>query len=298
MAKILVVDDNDTFLEIMSDVLTEHGHQVVTAREGSEALSMVRDQAFDAILLDLLLPHMTGFDVIKEMRGMENTKKTPILAVSGVFRQDAQIQYLREVGANGFVSKDQTPKEIAARVDRLFQNVSSDEEALAEAKANLPGYRRTVEKKPAGFSAMPLFKDLREDQIQKIVSVSKRTKFTAGEVIIREGEQGDKFYGIITGTVVVEKGEDQAVLARLEAGEEFGELALVDREVRVATCRAETEVEALEIERNSFEAAVREDPDLERKVLRSLLLILARRLRDTDTSLTFSRTLLEKSMES
>jgi len=298
MAKILVVDDNDTFLEIMNDVLTEHGHQVVTAKEGSEALSIVRDQTFDAILLDLLLPRMTGFDVVREMRGMENTEKTPILAVSGVFRQDAQIQYLREVGANGFVSKDQTPKEIAARVDRLFQNAPTDEDALAEVKANLPGYRSSVEKKPAGFASMPLFKDLREDQVQKIVSVSKRKKFPAGEVIIREGEQGDMFYGIISGTVVVEKGDDQAVLARLETGEEFGELALVDRELRVATCRAETDVEALEIERNAFEDAVRDDPDLERKVLRSLLLILAKRLRDTDTSLTFSRTLLEKSMES
>ncbi len=297
MAKILVVDDNDTFLELMKDVLSEHGYEVVTAKEGSEALSKVREDKFDAILLDLLLPRMTGFDVIKELRGMEETQDVPILAVSGVFRQDAQIQYLREVGATGFISKDQTPQEIAARLNRLFAQLSADESEPSDAKANLPGLRMPASDKAVEYASMPLFKDLTEDQIKKIVSVSKRIKFAPGRIIIKEGDRGDKFYGIISGTVSVEKGSEQAVLARLGAGEEFGELALVDREVRVATCRAETEVEALEIERREFEDAIRQDPDLERKVLRSLLAILAKRLRETDTSLTFSRTLLDKSLE-
>ncbi|MFO8057254.1 MAG: response regulator [bacterium] len=297
MRRILVIDDNDTFLEIMKDTLGKCGYEVITAGDGPEALSLVREQSFDAILLDLLLPRMTGFDVLQEMRSMEGTSQTPILAVSGVFRQDSQIQYLREVGATGFVSKEQTPKEIADRVDRLFQPLSSDDSELAAAKADLPGLRRASFEDRGSVDSMPLFLGLAEDQIEKIVSESKRRKFPAGEVIIREGEQGDHFYGILSGTVVVEKGADQAVLARLGPGEEFGELALVDREVRVATCRAETEVEALEIERTEFEKVLEDDPELERKLLRSLLAILARRLRQTDTSLTFSRTLLDKTLE-
>jgi CRP-like cAMP-binding protein len=68
----------------------------------------------------------------------------------------------------------------------------------------------------------------------------------------------------------------------------------VDRDLRSATCVADTEVEALELARADFEAALAADPELERKCLRALLKILTARLRDTDSSLTFSRSLLDR----
>jgi CheY-like chemotaxis protein len=292
--KVLIIDDADTFREIMGDILTDRGVDVTMARDGVEGLEKIRAQHFDLVLLDLLIPKMTGFDVLKEIRKDKPSALLPVLAVSGVYKKDEHVASLKDLGADGYISKSLTPEEIADRAMRVLTETSP---AAGEAQAALQAAARAPAARDAAIARMQLFLELGRPHRDRLVEISRPVSFTKGQVIIREGEAGDKFYGLIAGKVRVEKsapGGETVVIANLGPGAGFGEIALVDRDVRSATCVADTEVEALELSRADFEAALAADPELERKCLRALLRILTARLRDTDSSLTFSRSLLDR----
>jgi DNA-binding response OmpR family regulator len=302
-----MIDDDELFRNIMTDALTERGFEVVGVRDGIEGIDKIQSEPFKLVLLDLLLPKMTGFDVLKEIRKDKSGPALPILAVSGVYRTEEHIAALREFGANGFISKDASPAQIADRVIRTLEVTQAEKAATTdEVKESAAPAAQKEAAEPAAldpaqaFEKIQVFKELDQGERVEILKISKKVKFQRGQVIIREGEEGDEFYGIISGTVRVEKKEvsgDSTVLARLGPGTGFGELALVDQDKRSATCIAESEVEALAISRGEFEKALAKDPDLERKCLRALLGLMSQRLRETDTSLTFSRSLLDRMIE-
>jgi len=289
----MLIDDAEVFREIMSELLEEKGCRVTVAGDGVQALEELRDNDFDLILLDLLLPRMTGFDLLKEIRKIERARTVPVLAVSGVYGKEEHLQSLKELGAAGFVSKEQSPELIAERILRTMEAGTSTVPA-APVPAKAPAPEKTT---PEILKSMRMFRELVEPELQKIAAISRQRTFKPGQTIIKEGEEGDLFFGIISGTVLVEKkevGGGQTVIARLGPGDEFGELALVDRDRRSATCTAEEEVKALEIKRAEFEQLLSLNPELERKCLKALIAILTERLRDTDASLAFARTLLSR----
>jgi CheY-like chemotaxis protein len=302
-----MIDDDELFRNIMTETLTERGFEVVSVRDGIEGIGKIQAEPFELVLLDLLLPKMTGFDVLKEIRKEKSGPELPVLAVSGVYRKEEHIAALREFGANGFISKDATPLQIADRVVRTLEAARPGKAATAD-KVQEPAAPAAPKEapKPAAldpaqaFEKIQVFKELDQGERVEILKISKKVKFQKGQVIIREGEEGNEFYGIISGAVRVEKKEvsgDSTVLARLGPGTGFGELALVDQDRRSATCIAESEVEALAISRDDFEKALAKDSELERKCLRALLRLMSQRLRETDTSLTFSRSLLDRMIE-
>ena len=144
------------------------------------------------------------------------------------------------------------------------------------------------------------FQDLPDGQIRKIQRVCHQIEYAPGQIIFEEGSQADRFYIVAQGAVEVWKDyrlPEKDLLAVHERGHLFGEMALIDQDRRSATCVAATDVEALEISRDHFEKALSTDPELERKCLRAMLKLMAERLRDTDASLTFSRSLLDKMIE-
>ncbi len=287
--RVLVIDDAEVFQEIMKEALSDKGLEVASASDGMEALDALARDNFDLVLLDLLLPRMTGFDLLREIKKAEKTAALPVLAVSGVYGKDEHIHSLRELGAAGFVSKGLSPEEIANRVERTIQIKG---QARKEAPVEKPKPKAAGEDPLAG---MQLFRYLDKADREKMMKISRRQSFAPGQVIIKEGEEGDKFYGILSGRVLVEKKDlsgNPAIIARLGPGDGFGELALIDNEKRSATCSAEAQVEALEISRKEFKALLQSDKEMERKCLRGMVLLLAGRLRSTDTSLTFSRSLL------
>ena len=93
-----------------------------------------------------------------------------------------------------------------------------------------------------------------------------------GEAIVREGEFGDSMYVIQAGRVEVVRGEagKEVRLAVLDEGEFFGEMAIVEREVRSATVRALGEVRALTIDKRTFLRRIHEDPSLAYRILQKL----------------------------
>ncbi len=81
--KLLVVDDDKDIVEMLQQKLTREGYDVVVAFDGEEALVKVREDNPDVILLDLMLPKLNGFEVLKEIREKHKDKWRPVIILSG-----------------------------------------------------------------------------------------------------------------------------------------------------------------------------------------------------------------------
>jgi two-component system response regulator VicR len=116
--KILVADDTRFFCAVLEDLLASEGYDVICAHDGLEALKKVKAElpGLDLLILDLLMPKMTGFDVLREIRKDPEGAKLPVLAITGVFKQSSEIEMLKKLGALGYISKNSSPEEILRRV--------------------------------------------------------------------------------------------------------------------------------------------------------------------------------------
>jgi CheY-like chemotaxis protein len=121
--RVLVVDDTELFRTLIQDLLEKQGYEVLIAKDGLEAVQTIKREVpnLDLVLLDLLLPKMTGFDVLKEVRGGKMGQDLPILVVTNVFKDADQIERVKNLGANGYISKDMNAKEIVERIQRTIE---------------------------------------------------------------------------------------------------------------------------------------------------------------------------------
>jgi len=101
---ILVVDDHAAHRQLLELVLGAHHYQVVSARDGHDALTYLQSTTPDALILDVTMPHMSGFDVARKLRRVARLKHVPILFVTSQTRADTQ-QQADEVGAAAVIQK-------------------------------------------------------------------------------------------------------------------------------------------------------------------------------------------------
>jgi CRP/FNR family transcriptional regulator, cyclic AMP receptor protein len=140
-----------------------------------------------------------------------------------------------------------------------------------------------------------IFRNLNEAQIARLLQISRKTTFPEGEVIMREGEEGDTMYIILDGAVEVAKslvmdgGDDQGdeknkVFTRLDASVHavFGEMALLETMKRTATIKTVTKCTFYEMKKDSFWGMVEADHELGYRIFLNLARILSARLRKAD----------------
>jgi len=295
--RILVVDDTELFLIAMQELLEKEGFEVLTAKDGLEAIQTIKHELpnLDLVLLDLLLPQLTGFEVLKQIREGKLGKHLPVLVVTGVFKKAAQIDQLRQLGATGYMTKDQKPEEIIRRIKSTLGLVVEG----AGAEAEKPGPEELEILDRAEFLARTaVFSGLDKLQLEKVVGRSlEDIVLSKDEVVFTEGEEGDSFYIIAKGSVRVVKsgqGKEEEVIAILEAGTNFGEMALVGKETRSATVISNDPVTLLRMKKEDFEKLLAENRDLALVIYKNFVSMLSDRLRKTSESLTFSRSLLEE----
>ena len=112
---VLIVDDDDLHRELVADYLALAGMVVRHACDGREALTLMKHQAPDLVLLDVQMPELDGLGVVGEMQRTPSLAAIPVLFLSGVGAAHVRIRAL-ELGADDFVSKHSPPAEIVARV--------------------------------------------------------------------------------------------------------------------------------------------------------------------------------------
>lgn len=118
--RVLVADDTPEILESSRRLLEDAGYAVTLASDGVEALRAIRETHPDLVVLDLLMPRMTGFDVLREIRKDDRIKTTKILAVSGVYK-DNILEFLQRLGAQGFLDKGNLGETLVFRVRSLLE---------------------------------------------------------------------------------------------------------------------------------------------------------------------------------
>jgi len=120
--KILLVDDEPEILEICRDYLKASGYDVVTARDGAQGLSFARREKPDLIVLDLMMPEMDGLDVCRAIRRESNV---PIIMLTARVEETDKLIGL-EIGADDYITKPFSPRELVARVKVILRRVSGD----------------------------------------------------------------------------------------------------------------------------------------------------------------------------
>jgi class 3 adenylate cyclase/CheY-like chemotaxis protein len=112
---ILVVDDNAANRDVLARRLTREGHKVATAVSGAAALDLIAQQDFDIVLLDLIMPGMSGFEVLRRLKADERTSHIPVIVISALDELDTAVRCI-ESGAEDYLSKPFNPVLLRARV--------------------------------------------------------------------------------------------------------------------------------------------------------------------------------------
>lgn len=118
--QILVVDDHESNRDLLSRRLTREGHVVTTAGDGQEALRLVEDQTFDLILLDLLMPGMSGYDVLGQLKSDPRHRDIPVIMISALNQIDSVARCI-EAGAEDYMPKPFNPVLLRARSNACIE---------------------------------------------------------------------------------------------------------------------------------------------------------------------------------
>jgi DNA-binding response OmpR family regulator len=122
MKKILIVDDEDDILHFLDLVLREKGFAVVTATGGQEALTRAQLERPDLILLDIMMPQMDGWEVLKLLRVDEETAAIPVAMLSARTEARDRVQGLQE-GAVDYICKPFSLQELLGKIEAIFAQV-------------------------------------------------------------------------------------------------------------------------------------------------------------------------------
>jgi two-component system phosphate regulon response regulator PhoB len=112
---ILVVEDEPSQLELLSYNLAVEGYEVFRAENGEEALLLLKEHTIDLVILDWMLPEISGLEVCRQIRRNKQTKDIPVIMLTARGEEDDKIRGL-DIGANDFVVKPYSIKELCARV--------------------------------------------------------------------------------------------------------------------------------------------------------------------------------------
>jgi len=132
-AKVLVVDDTPPNVKLLADLLTVKGYAVATAVNGEEALVKVASEQPDLILLDIMMPGLSGYDVCQRLRADPKTALLPIVLVTSLDPQQERIKGI-EAGADDFLGKPINQPELFARVRSLLRVKSLQDEVRQQAE--------------------------------------------------------------------------------------------------------------------------------------------------------------------
>ncbi|MGM0369503.1 MAG: response regulator [Bacillota bacterium] len=145
---ILVVEDNQESLKVLSEMLYRADYQVAIANSGQTALDVVDKRDIDLILLDIMMPHMSGFEVCKKLKADKATQDIPVLFISALKETENKLKAF-EVGGVDYITKPFQQKEVLARIETHLKLSATKEELQEKNKEQqeLLNYLRASEEK-------------------------------------------------------------------------------------------------------------------------------------------------------
>jgi len=119
-ARILLVEDEPNIVESLSFILKRADFEVDTVNDGAEALSRVRREAFDVLVLDIMLPGMNGLDVLKAIRSDQALASLPVMVLTAKGQANDR-RTAEAIGASAFITKPFSNADVVERVTRLAE---------------------------------------------------------------------------------------------------------------------------------------------------------------------------------
>lgn len=119
MNQILVIEDEPDILTLIHKILTANGFEVIRASTGEEGLVLASKLNPDLIILDIVMPGLSGLEVLRLLKSKKTTKEVPVIIVSALNR-DIDRQYANDYGADAYIAKPFNIHDILTEVDRLM----------------------------------------------------------------------------------------------------------------------------------------------------------------------------------
>ncbi len=179
-SKILVVDDTPRNVKLLADLLAAKGYDVRTAASGAEALALLPEYEPDIVLLDVMMPGMSGYEVCRKIRENPETRLLPVVMVTALDPGEERVKGI-EAGADDFLSKPVNTQELLARVRSLLRIRELHETVRAQA-AELAEWNKTLEMRV-------------EEQVTRLSRLEQLKRFLSpplAELIAGEGMEAIK----------------------------------------------------------------------------------------------------------
>jgi two-component system response regulator RegX3 len=181
VARVLVVEDEDSFSDALSYMLRKEGFEVSVAATGTSALTEFDRTGADIVLLDLMLPEMSGTEVCRQLRSRSHV---PIIMVTA---RDSEIDKVvgLEIGADDYVTKPYSPRELVARIRAVLRRQAGDTTELTPPTLAAGPVRMDVERHVVTVSgdAVPL--PLKEFELLEMLLRNAGRVLTRGQLIDR-----------------------------------------------------------------------------------------------------------------
>lgn len=189
--RLLYAEDERPMSEAVVDILTFHKYTVDAVYDGEEALAFIRSEHYDGIILDVMMPRMSGIEVIKKMRSMGI--HTPVLLLTAKGQLEDKIEGL-DAGADDYLPKPFEMGEFLARVRALLrrrEEFSPDIITLGNVSLNTATYELSTQDKSCTLSRM-------EYQLMELLLLNKSMYMSTDDILTRVwGYESDAEQGIV-----------------------------------------------------------------------------------------------------
>jgi two-component system response regulator RegX3 len=181
VSRVLVVEDEESFSDALSFMLRKEGFEVSVAATGTQALTEFDRSGADIVLLDLMLPEMSGTEVCRQLRSRSHV---PIIMVTA---RDAEIDKVvgLEIGADDYVTKPYSPRELVARIRAVLRRNAPEAVEVAAPTLSAGPVRMDVERHVVSVSGESVPLPLKEFELLELLLRNAGRVLTRGQLIDR-----------------------------------------------------------------------------------------------------------------
>lgn len=155
MRRVLIVEDDREIRTLLKDFLMENEYEVIEACNGREASACIRTEAYDIILMDMMLPYKSGNDLIRELReSAAGIKDTPVIVISAKSSKDTRLEALK-MGADDYIVKPFDMDEVLVRIEVVLRR-SSPETKEDESALSYHGIEMSLERNSVSYKGIPI----------------------------------------------------------------------------------------------------------------------------------------------
>lgn len=181
MTRVLIVEDEISFSEALEFLLGKEGFSVTTAATGTEALRKFEQGGIDLILLDLMIPEVSGTEVCRQVR---SKSKVPIIMLTA---KDSEVDKVvgLEIGADDYVTKPYSSRELIARIRAVLRRNGDDGGATDSGTLTVNGIRMDIDRHQVSMNGIPLSLPLKEFELLEFLMRNAGRVLTRMQLIDR-----------------------------------------------------------------------------------------------------------------